>query len=135
MKVWLIKDSYNRLHPFGDHDREKVEKMKEGDPYLFERESVRNHMFHRKYFAMMRLAYENQDEITDEYRFRKLMEMRAGYFEFVKTDKGEMWWPKSISYEKLEQEDFEQLYDKVWQVLQDRYGFDEDFINELANFA
>lgn len=133
MKLWLTK-SGNALHPLKNRDVELLESLNT-EPHLWSVVTVRNKLFHRKYFGMIRLAYENQDEFTDEYIFRKITEMRAGYYQYIKTEKGELWMPKSIAYEKISQEDFEKLYDEVWKVLQDKYGFDNDFLDELNTFA
>ncbi len=135
MRMWLVKDDFNRFHPYNDHDYEKSRKIKQGEPELFETIKVRDSAFHRKYMSMIRLAYENQENYNDEYWFRKLVEREAGYFEDVKTKNGVERLPKSIRYEKLDQHEFEELYGKVWQVFSTTYGFDEDFINELANYA
>lgn len=135
MKVWLIKDHQGKFHPLDSKDKEICDKIQPMDEHCFELKKVRNPKFHRKYFALIRIAFDNQDEYKDEEKFRKVMQMKAGYHEFVQTDKGEMWWPKSIAFGELDELEFEELYNKVWHVLQERYGFDNElFEAELASF-
>ena len=133
MKLWLTK-SGNALHPCQNRDVELLESLNT-EPHLWSVVTVRNGLFHRKYFGMIRLGYNNQDEFQNEDVFRKATEMRAGYFVPVNVDGVEVRMSDSIAYERLSQQDFEKLYNEVWKVLQDKYGFDEDFLNELNTFA
>lgn len=133
MKLWLTK-VFNALHPLKNRDVELLESLNT-EPHLWSVVTVRNGLFHRKYFGMIRLGYNNQDEFRNEDIFRKATEMRAGYFVPVNVDGVEVRMSDSIAYERLSQPDFEKLYNEVWRVLQDKYGFDKDFLNELNTFA
>ena len=135
MKLWLIKTDKGFL-PLYDIDKDVADKIPLMEENLFEIKRVRNSKHHRKYFSMVKMCFDNQDEFSEIDTFRKVNEMRAGYYEIVNTDKGVMHWPKSIAFEKLDQTDFEELYNKFWAVMFERYSFDrEDFESELMGYG
>lgn len=134
MTIWLIKDN-NVFKPMFEIDRQKASKIPRGEENLFEIKRVRNPDFHKKYFKMVKMAFENQDEYNDFNRFRKIYQMKAGYHEFVETDKGGMYWPLSIAFDKLDEIKFQELYNKVWAEFEKDFGFDELFKAELAGFS
>lgn len=141
-EIWLIKSGDgNTFHPFADSDYETAKRIKPMVETCFKITHIRSPLFHRKYFALINLAFENQHHYSDIYVFRKTMEMRAGYYIPVKSERGnEFSIPKSISYNELDQTDFEKLYDSVWQEISKMLNLvkEEDkemFLDELARFA
>ena len=140
-EIWLIKTGKGYFIPFQDSDYEIAQRIPAGEENCFTYKHVRLPSFHRKYFALIKLAYENQDHYKDQYVFRKVLEMRAGYHELVITEKGkELYLPKSIAYSEIDQADFEKLYDGVYAEIEKMLGLvsEEDrqyFQNELAQFA
>mgnify|MGYP006405787499 FL=1 len=73
----------------------------------------RNYEFHKKYFALLKLGYENQERYNNKDHYRYLMQMKAGFYDAVETDKGTMYLPISISFGGMEENKFQQLYEKV----------------------
>lgn len=115
---------------------------------------VRNAKFHRKYFALLNLAFDYWDVADQQYkgqpvaknfeRFRKDVQILAGFGSPVWNIKGELRIESdSISFASMEEEDFENLYSTVVNVLLDRVlrakGFTRETIDELVdqlmNFA
>lgn len=139
--IWLVKDGNGLLHPFQDNDYELVSKMKVGEETSFTHRRIRTAGLHRKYFALIKLAYENQDHYKDIYVFRKVLEMRAGYYTPIKTERGhDLAIPKSIAYSELDQTGFEALYNSVFSEVEKLLNLvtsedKESFINELMRFA
>ena len=103
---------------------QEKKKLKIGDTYSVEIKVVRNLDFHRKYFAMISYAWEflNEREIAtfkNKENFRKYIEVAAGHCdvifhprlqEFVEI-------PKSISFGKMDNTAFSNLYQKVKDVI------------------
>lgn len=116
--IWLIKDDIGHFHPLNDIDREKAAKIPTMEENCFTIKRIRNPKFHRKYFKLLQLVFENQDKYSDFEHFRQIMQMKAGYFDCVVTDKGEVYLPRSIAYDAMDETQFSELYEKVAVVLQ-----------------
>lgn len=135
-EIWMVKGEDGKFMPLNNRDKEIADKIPVMDDTCFTIKKVRNPKFHRKYFAMLQMAFDNQDEFEDFEIFRKLMEMRAGHHVMVNTGKTTIPFHQSVAYDKLDQDDFEKLYKRVWDVLEYHYGFDNElFEAELIGFA
>jgi len=89
---------------------------------------MRNPNFHRKFFAMLHVAYDNHDwpTIDTQYgpaqctfdQFRKYVTIKAGFFTMGATPQGN---PraeaKSIAFGKMDEAEFEQVYSAVLDVI------------------
>ena len=120
----LVVNTPRGLVPLGDDDYEQKRKLKLGQTYSVEVKVVRNVDFHRKYFALIAYAWEFLDEretgrFKDKENFRKYIEIAAGHCdvifhprlqEFVEI-------PKSISFAKMDNTAFSDLYGKVKDVI------------------
>ena len=121
--------------PVGEADYETSAQFGVGDIELFEVKKVRNPGLHRKYFALIRILYDNQGEIKGMYQFRKLTEMRAGWYDPITTKKGIYYLPKSISYERMENAEFERLYNAVLDNAFAAASDKERLIEQINTFA
>ena len=120
----LVINTPRGLVPLGDDDYEQKRKLKLGETYSVEVKVVRNVDFHRKYFALIAYAWEflNEQEterFKDKENFRKYIEIAAGHCdvifhprlqEFVEI-------PKSISFGKMDNTAFSELYERVKDVI------------------
>ena len=120
----LVVNTLRGLVPLGDDDYEEKKKLKLGQTYSVEIRVVRNVDFHRKYFALIAYAWEFLNELeTARFKskdnFRKYLEMAAGHCdvifhprlqEFVEI-------PKSISFGKMDNTAFSELYERVKDVI------------------
>jgi len=74
----------------------------------------RNYQNHKRFFAFVKTAYEMQTFFDNFDVFRKWLIMGAGYFQSAVTPKGvTIFIPQSIAFEKLEEEEFKQLFKKA----------------------
>lgn len=109
---------------------------------------VRNAKFHRKYFALLNLAFDYWEVADQEYkgqtvtknfeRFREDVQIIAGFGEAVWNIRGEMRMiSKSIAFGNMEQDDFDALYSSVVDVLLKRVlaakGFTRESIDALVD--
>jgi hypothetical protein len=124
MKI-LLNNTLHGLIPVYDKDFDEKKKLKIGAIYECSIKEQRNYKFHKKYFALINLAWEYQNETTQNHfnnnieSFRKTVEISAGHFErvFSLTLKDWVDCPKSISFDKMDNISFSQLYESVFQVL------------------
>ena len=134
----LVKMHNGRLIPMFDSDAEKLKrcKFKEGEVYEGEFKQPRNIMFHRKYFALMNLCFENQEHFDNIDDLRDYITCKSGFYKKVVTPNGgEMIKPDSISFASIDEASFSELYDKTLNQVSLLIGTEkEDLINELINF-
>lgn len=132
----LVVNTPRGLVPMGDDDYDEKKKLKLGETYSVEVKVVRNLDFHRKYFALISYAWEflNEQE-TAAFRtkdgFRKSVEIAAGHYEpqYDLTTRSYIHVPKSISFGKMDNAAFSDLYrrvkDVIFSIIGDRVNEDE----------
>lgn len=124
-----------KIIPLFDSDEDQLRKLKSNKEYKFTVTSPRNYKFHKKFFALINLCFDNQEKYTCIEHLRGVLTMRAGFYETILTEKGTLYWPKSISFDKMDELEFESLYSKVLDQVCLMIGADkEDIVNELINF-
>ena len=141
----LLYNTPSGLKPCYDEDYDEKKKLEIGKTYKAKITLVRNAKFHRKYFALIRLAWEYQNERTvahfrnDVELFRKTVEIAAGHCEPVFNIELKSWVdiPKSIAFDKMDEAEFQDLYERVKDVLFTIFlkNIDEEeFLHHLSNF-
>ena len=107
---------------------------------------VRNYAFLKKYFALLTVAYDNWDpgEISSQYgvpeknfeRFRADVTILSGYYETtIRLDGSVRIEPKSISFAKMDEDEFEKLYNATIDVLIKhvyKQGLDKDELDAIV---
>ena len=134
------------LIPANEKASEWFHKQKSGSPINILVSSPRNAGFHRKFFAMLNIAYENHEwpEIDTKYgkakcsfeMFRSYVTVKAGHYTVELTPSGEVRaTPKSISFGNMEQEEFEQLYSDVLDLILREFltGWSDDDLKNAVN--
>lgn len=124
MELFLMNTSEG-LKPCYDEDYEEKRKLKIGQIYKAKITLARNVDLHRKYFKLISVAWEYQDEKVVEFfkqnvdLFRKSVEMSAGLCDTVFSLSRKEWIdiPKSISFDKMDEFEFRELYESVKGVL------------------
>ena len=123
MKLMVI-NTPRGLVPYGDDDYEEKKKLKIGETYSVEIKVVRNLDFHRKYFSLISYSWEflNEQETANfktKENFRKYLEISAGHCEVIYHPRLQEFVevPKSISFSKMDNAAFNQLYDRVKDVI------------------
>lgn len=106
----------------------KLDGIKVGRPVNVKVSQPRNGKFHRRFFAMLDVAYSNHEwpEIETKWGkatvsrelFRKYVIVRAGHYEAALTPHGEVRAePKSIAWSSMDEEEFKRLYSDVLDVI------------------
>ena len=133
----------------GNRDAEEVHhKTKPGAAIHSDFKKMRNVKFHRKFFALLNLGFEYWEpgEINSKYgvpvknfdRFRKDATILAGFHHLViRLDGSSRVEADSISFGKMDEVTFADLYQKVLTVLMDRIPMlkkmGEEEIDRLTN--
>lgn len=132
------------LVPMYDEDYDLKKRLKIGQTYVADVKVARNVGFHRKYWALLNAAWSLLPERTSNgFRslegFRSYVIVAAGFYElyFNPRLKEFVEVPKSISFEKMDEVEFGELYDRskdvIWSII-GRYVSEEDFERCLINF-
>ena len=135
MKAYFIKVE-NALIPFDDNCK-PFNRLEQGEEVEIDITNKRNIKFHRKFFALIKLAFDNQENYTNIEDLRKDLIIQSGYYnertnyitEEVIIE------AQSISFSSMEEQEFEKVYnsvlDSVCSFLRSK---SEDIINELMSF-
>jgi len=118
-----------------DSDFEKYSKIEVGEEFEIEYTKKRNIKFHRKFFALIKLAFENQEDYKSMERMRKKLIEVAGYFEEYRDPITKQMCKEvnSISFAKMDNTDFELIYTAVKNVISDWIGINNETIDQEIN--
>lgn len=116
------------LIPADEQAAQVIERWRMGDGVRARVSRMRNVHFHRKFFALLRVAFDAWEPEPCEYRgvaavknferFRKDILILAGFADPVVNLKGEVRMePKSIGFAAMDEDEFQQVYDKVADVI------------------
>lgn len=142
MKLLLL-NTIEGLKPLYDEDYDLKKRLKIGSVYKADITIQRNYRFLKKYHKLISLAWEYQKEDVQKHfktkeNFRKTVEVAAGHCERVYHLRLKDWVdaPKSISFSSLSEEDFQDLYERVKDVLFDVFlkNINEDEFYNILNF-
>lgn len=140
MRFHLAK-SGNTFIPATEQDKQKMDKIGQNEVVTASSVDQRNYQFHKKYFALIALAYENLPEKFDGYfatpdDLRKELTILAGFYKEHKDFYGNtVKTAESISFDKMNSERFEQLYQKTLTLVCRLLGIEEsEVLDQLINF-
>ena len=143
-------DIFCKVTPYGlvplyDSDLDLKKRLKVGSVVKCKVSNPRNYEHHKKFFALVRLTFDNLPSNLAEYwhihneedmlrRFKRDL----GYYTSVYNERGEREIEyQSISFSAMEQHEFERFYNQCIDLVLYKYikGIDkEDLITEIINF-
>lgn len=113
----LFKKSLRGLEPADEVSIETLKRFKLGESAWIEVKKARNVKFHRLYFALLNLTFENQERYTNFEHFRKAVQIAAGHVEELITLDGEvLLQPKSIAFDQLDELGFQVVFSETMKV-------------------
>ena len=143
MKLYLV-NAASGFKPVSEEDQELKRKLKSGEVYECEIRLARNYEFLKKAHALVNLAWEYLPERqTEGFRtkenFRKYLTVAAGFTDVFYSPTTKSWQeaPRSWSFEKMSEEEFQELYEAIYGVIFKVFGRfipEEEFKTNLANF-
>lgn len=124
----LAKISAGTLIAIDDDSCEYIAKMKDGDAITVTAKKLNNPQFHRKLFALFKLAYDAWEAPNLEYKgqvvaknfdqFRRDITILAGFYETTVNLKGEVRLiAKSLAFDKMDNDGREKVYSAVIDVI------------------
>ncbi len=152
MNPRLTKKLSGAWFPTTESDAEALGRYKAGDIVEFEKvRRRRNGKHHRKLFVLADLVFENQDRYPTKKALLDDLKLKAGHVETHLNywrRPGETEWqervikyPKSIAYDSMDQDEFEEFYDSVVAVVLEvfypdmsRVGLDQELLQFAANW-
>jgi len=112
-EVHLTKLQGGHLCAASQQDYELMRSWRVGDVVKTKMSKPRNGKHHRKAFALFNFIFENQDKYKSLEDLLVEIKLKAGHYKEHITTKGEMIYvPKSISFSKMEQDEFDVFYNK-----------------------
>jgi hypothetical protein len=133
MDIYFVKTSSTLASPAYDDDKEKFDKLKTGDIFKATVKKVRNPKFHRKYFALINMLFDNQSRFENKEKLRDYLTIKAGFYDETFTDVGILLTPKSISFDKMDDYEFGELFDITLKVIEKEFGIDNESILDHLN--
>jgi hypothetical protein len=118
MKINLIKAHNNSLRASDGQAEQYLSKIPFNEQLVVSVVRPRNPMFHRKFFSLLQLVFENQERYDNFEQFRKEIVMRAGYYEEHVHLTGKVsYTARSLAFDKMDETEFAELYDKCCAVI------------------
>lgn len=116
MKLVFRKD-VNSLRPADRMAQDALAKIKAGDMVTVEVRKPRCLSHHRLYWALMQLVADNMDGDFSPEVVSDVIKVRTGHVTVVRTKKGEVFVPKSISFSSMDQVAFRDFFDRALKVV------------------
>ncbi len=137
MKVRLVKLFSGDLRPAYDDDKEKLKKLKPNQVVEIDLKVKRNYKHLQKFMVLINLVFENQEVYSNKEDLRHDLLVECGYYvEVINAFSGEVRRvARSISFAKMEQHDFDKLYNDVLMKICDLMNWNNtDLEQEVAQF-
>lgn len=114
--MFLVKMEDGSYMPMYKSDIDASAKIKVGEEVSASKK--RNIQFHRKAFALLNLAFHNQDRYENIDFLREVLTLEAGYYvEGIDLRGNKLLKAKSWSFESMPQDEFENLYKALKHVI------------------
>jgi hypothetical protein len=137
MKFEVVKKGIY-LIPFGSSDKEKFAKIGQGEICTIDFKKNRNYLFHKKFFSLLNIGFENQDKEDNFDFYRAKVLIAIGHCDTIALDNGTFTFiPKSISYDAIpDNNDFETVYNRAVSYIANKLCMtnEELSIEILSNF-
>lgn len=137
MEVLVVKTINGLLKPAFDEDKDKFSQFPKDGYFEIKYTKRRNIKFHRKFFALLKIAYENQSDYRLMEDLRRDLIITSGHYEeVVNAITGEVYKiAKSISFHNMDDTEFSLIYEGVKNVIIQWLGVsNEDLENEIAQY-
>jgi len=125
MDAFFLKTAARTLMPATDHDAELLKHIKIGQPTRLTFKRVRNYEYHKKYYALLNLAFDYWlpdegnmvgEKNFDQFRYDIII-LCGFYYQWIRLDGSTRVVAKSISFASMSEDEFEKLYAKTIDVI------------------
>lgn len=130
----MIKGYDNKLSVCYESDYDKLKKIKPNEVIEVNVVKKRNIKFHNKFMALIDMVYQNQERYAHKEELRKDLIIEAGFFTEHVDFHGEVKkTAKSISFSKMDEYEFNNLYNGVLDQIVIHFKFKKDSIIEYID--
>lgn len=137
-KVFL-KKTLRGFIPADQASEEALKRFKVNEVAKAEVVKPRSYQHHKLAFALLNLTFANQERYAGFEHFRKAVALAAGHVEELITTQGEIIMiPGSLSYDALDQIEFEKVFASMMRVCADEFlgGVDQSVLRaEVEQYA
>ena len=128
----LIKRVGRGLEPVDAVSEEYIKKWGEGEVRVCEVKKVRNPQHHRKAFAVLAFAHDNQEVYPSVEALLEAVKVATGHFDELRfgPDKPVFYKTKSISFGNMSQDDFGDFYIRMLDALEEITGIPAQILEE-----
>ena len=112
----LHKRTYTGWEPVDEQANKILRRYKFGELAELENTIKRNVGFHRKFFAVLNLTFKNQDKAENMTDFRYYILIKSGHYHLILDGMDAIKVPDSISFENMDDIEFQLLYNDVFNV-------------------
>ena len=142
MVVILMAKKLSALYPIDETGEVAMKRVGQGEIVTVDIKRPRNLAFHRRFFAMLNIIYQNQDAYKSLEDLLNVCKLRVGHCDTLATKYGEVKIPRSISFAAMDDAEFSEFYGRAvdW-MLQEvipglkRKDLDQEFEAQLMEFA
>lgn len=127
------------LQPAHEDGETWLRKQKASKHFKANMKSSRNPDHHRKAFALLKIVLDNQDRYTNIEDVLIEFKLKSGHYQEHITTKGVlMYIPKSIAFDEMGQEEFEEMYEKWIDIAVAHFSYPgvnyNDLLRQVAEF-
>ncbi len=134
-EIYLTKTNHGSLIASTENDKEIIKKFKKGATYKFKFSQSRNYAFLQKFFVLCKMVFDNQEVYTNFEHFRRDLTIECGFYDVqINHFTGEeVYIAKSISFGKMNSQEFDQFFKSFVSKVCTIYDFDEETFTEEVN--
>lgn len=110
MPTVILRKELGCFRPVCDEGEGILRRMALGQTVMVKFTFPRNTGHHRKFFALMQTIFNNQSHHKTLDHLLTAFKFACGHTEKIRTSRGEIEIPKSISFAKMDQAEFEAFY-------------------------
>lgn len=116
-------------------DEEKLAKIKFDRIVEVDIRQPRNARFHRKFFALMHVVFNNQERYSQMEDLLVEVKLKTGHYQEHITTKGQIVYiPKSISFASMDELEFERFYSRAIDVVLEHFmPVDPDELDRMVD--
>lgn len=122
MSKVFLKRTLRGFEAADEASQETLKRFKVGDIVKAEVVKPRSYQHHKLAFSLLTLTFKNQERYAAFPQFRKVVALEAGHVEqLVRIDGQIIEIPGSLSYEALDQIEFERVFANMMRVCADEF--------------
>jgi len=138
MEAWLVKTNSGDLIPADDASRETMNKVPPGEIVKIKFSRARNYENHKRFFAFLHTTFGMQEHFQTFEHYRRWICMKAGWYDAITAPNGNTFFTaKSISFDKMEEDEFQKLFSTCIDVFLRELGkgVTEDELMQVIDFG